>query len=212
MKNTKKVRNTKKTMNKKLAAVLGAAASFAVTMTAVAVVAADPDPGAVYLRQPVDVVEVHPEAVGDALPHLVAPALGAYDPLLQVQLVPDPAPLYLLGQKGEEQPTDTVPVTTTQAVPTTVPKEIFVPVFVGSIYDENLQENNPYLKLIANESSYEYVDDANKYPAGVIFDQRPSSGERVPPERRSSSTSPWASRRIRCPPSPAIPKRTQRAC
>lgn len=87
----------------------------------------------------------------------------------------------ILGQKGEEQPTDTVPVTTTQAVQTTVPKEVFVPVFVGSIYDENLQESNPYLKLIANESSYVYVEDENKFPAGVVCEQRPNSGEKVPP-------------------------------
>ena len=88
----------------------------------------------------------------------------------------------ILGQKGEDQPTDasSTAADTTGTAATTIPSEVFVPVLVGSIYDENLQENYPYIKLIANESSYVYVEDASKFPAGVVCEQRPALGEKVP--------------------------------
>lgn len=78
-----------------------------------------------------------------------------------------------VGQSGSEKPTET-----TNATDTTVPEELFVPTLIGYIWDEIPKENYPYLVLIANESSYVYND---KYPAGVVCDQRPAVGERVPP-------------------------------
>lgn len=82
----------------------------------------------------------------------------------------------ILGQSGEEAPTDTTGASA--ATETTIPKELSVPRFIDSFYDEHLQENNPYLELICDENSYSYRDD---YEAGVVYDQRPSPGERVPP-------------------------------
>ena len=63
------------------------------------------------------------------------------------------------------------------ATETTVPSEIFVPTFVGSIYDDITPEKRQYLNLIVNESSYVYDE---TYPAGVVVDQSPQSGEKVP--------------------------------
>ena len=85
----------------------------------------------------------------------------------------------ILGQRGEEpQPSDSA--STSGAITTTIPSEVVVPIFIGSIYDDIPKENYPYIKLVVNESSYEYVEDANKFPAGVVFDQRPANGEKVP--------------------------------
>ncbi|MBR4656724.1 MAG: Stk1 family PASTA domain-containing Ser/Thr kinase [Oscillospiraceae bacterium] len=82
----------------------------------------------------------------------------------------------LLSQSGEDAPSDTVASSNTAV--TTIPKEISVPRFINSIYDEHLQENNPYLRLICDEESYDFNDD---YPAGVVYKQNPAPGERVPP-------------------------------
>ncbi len=82
----------------------------------------------------------------------------------------------LLSQSGEDTPTDSAG--SSAASETTVPKEISIPQFINQFYDEHLQENNPYLHLICNESSYNYKDDVE---AGVVYDQNPAAGERVPP-------------------------------
>ena len=85
----------------------------------------------------------------------------------------------ILGQRSEDpQPSDSA--STSGAITTTIPSEVVVPIFIGSIYDDIPKENYPYIKLVVNESSYEYVEDANKFPAGVVFDQRPANGEKVP--------------------------------
>ena len=75
------------------------------------------------------------------------------------------------GEKAE-QTTDTVAVTESAA-----PSEVFVPTFVGYIYDDITPEKRQYLNLIVNESSYVYDE---TYPAGVVVEQRPESGEKVP--------------------------------
>ena len=84
--------------------------------------------------------------------------------------------ILILGQRGSETPT--APSTTAAASVTTLPNEVIVPPLVGSIFDEIPQENYPYIRIVYNESSYVYHD---KYPAGVVCDQRPGVGERVPP-------------------------------
>jgi serine/threonine-protein kinase len=82
----------------------------------------------------------------------------------------------ILGQRGEEKPTDTSATTGTAAE--TVPSEIFVSQFIGDLYVDIPQDQYPYLRLVVNESSYVYND---KYPEGVVCDQRPGVGEKVPP-------------------------------
>ena len=81
--------------------------------------------------------------------------------------------IIFLNQGSGDTPTE--PSTTAAD---TVPEELFVPPLIGSIWDDIPRENYPYLVLVANESSYVYND---KYPAGVVCDQRPAVGERVPP-------------------------------
>ena len=66
---------------------------------------------------------------------------------------------------------------TTGVSESSVPKELFVPNFVGDIYDEIPRENYPYLRLIVNESSYIYDE---TYPTGVVCAQRPAAGDKVP--------------------------------
>ena len=61
--------------------------------------AVDGDAGAVHLGEAVDVVQVHAQFIGDALAHLVAPALGADHALSQAYLIPDPPLRNLLGQQ-----------------------------------------------------------------------------------------------------------------
>lgn len=70
--------------------------------------------------------------------------------------------------------------TTATSAPTetTLPKEVIVPPLIGSIYVDIPPEKYPYLHLVVNESSYVYDDN---FPEGVICDQRPTVGERVPP-------------------------------
>ena len=82
----------------------------------------------------------------------------------------------ILGQSGEEKPLQTD--TTAGTAESTVPSEVSVPRFVSNLYDEHLQENNPYLKIICDDSSYDFNAD---YPAGVVYDQNPQPGTRVPP-------------------------------
>ena len=86
----------------------------------------------------------------------------------------------ILGQGSSGKPEDTTAATagTTEA---TVPSEVFVPVLTGQMFDDVPRENYPYITIVANESSYIYVDDANKFPPGVICDQKPGVGEKVPP-------------------------------
>ena len=79
----------------------------------------------------------------------------------------------ILGQSGSETPTQTAASTSTA-----IPDEVIVPPFIGSIYDEIPQDKYPYLRLVYNESSYVYND---KYAEGVVCDQKPGVGERVPP-------------------------------
>ena len=79
----------------------------------------------------------------------------------------------ILGQSGGETPTQNVGETTTA-----IPDEVIVPQFVGYIYDEIQHDKYPYLHIIYNESSYVYDE---KYPEGVVCDQKPGVGERVPP-------------------------------
>ena len=79
----------------------------------------------------------------------------------------------ILGNSGSDSPTDT-----SATVNTTVPSQIIVPPLIGSVYEDIPPEHYPYLKLVANESSYVYND---KYPQGVIVDQKPGVGESVPP-------------------------------
>ncbi len=83
--------------------------------------------------------------------------------------------ILLLGQSGGQTGT-TAPAEST--APATTVGEQFVPQLIGSLWDDELKKNYPNLKLVENESSYVYND---KYPAGVICDQRPANGERVPP-------------------------------
>ena len=78
-----------------------------------------------------------------------------------------------IGNSGSD-----TPVETTEATKTTVPSEVFVPQLIGQIYDEIPHDKYPYVKLISNESSYIYND---KWPAGVVCDQRPAVGEKVTP-------------------------------
>ena len=59
----------------------------------------DADARAVDLGQTVDVEDLDAKLVGDALAHLLAPALGADDALAQVKLVPQAALLDLLGKQ-----------------------------------------------------------------------------------------------------------------
>jgi serine/threonine-protein kinase len=82
----------------------------------------------------------------------------------------------VLGGSGNETTTDS-----STASMDTVPSEIEVPKLVGYIYDENLPKEYSNIKLVANESSYIYVEDDDKYPVGVICDQRPAYGEKVAP-------------------------------
>ena len=82
----------------------------------------------------------------------------------------------ILSNSGGDKPVETVAPSTASV--TTVPKEVMVPQLVGDIYDEIQRENYPYVKIIANESSYIYND---RFPVGVVCDQRPTVGERVPP-------------------------------
>ena len=82
----------------------------------------------------------------------------------------------ILNQSDRERPAESSAASGTTA--TTVPKELSVPQLVNNLYDENIQANNPYLKIICDESSYDYNDE---YPAGVIYDQNPQAGTRVPP-------------------------------
>ena len=80
----------------------------------------------------------------------------------------------LLMQPDDEE----LPVETSSAPVSTVPSAVRIPQLVGYIYEEIQPESYPYLKLVANESSYIYND---KWPAGVICDQKPGVGESVPP-------------------------------
>ena len=82
----------------------------------------------------------------------------------------------VLGGSGSETSTDS------STLPTdTAPSEVEVPKLVGFIYDENLPKEYANIKLVANESSYVYVDDEDKFPVGVICDQKPAFGEKVAP-------------------------------
>ncbi len=85
----------------------------------------------------------------------------------------------ILGQRGSETPTDTTG-STTGTTEATVPSEVFVPILIGSNFDEIPREDYPYIVIVSNESSYVYVDDADKFPEGVICDQKPGFGEKVP--------------------------------
>ena len=83
----------------------------------------------------------------------------------------------ILRQNSGENPRDTAG--SSEAVTdTTAPKEVQVPTFVNSLFDENLQENNPWLKIVCTEDSYNYRDD---FEAGVVYDQNPPAGTMVPP-------------------------------
>ncbi|MBQ2618979.1 MAG: Stk1 family PASTA domain-containing Ser/Thr kinase [Oscillospiraceae bacterium] len=84
----------------------------------------------------------------------------------------------VLGQSGSSEATTTAPNGTVGTSAETAPEVIYVPQFIGDIYDEILRENYPYLNLVSNESSYVYND---KYPMGVVCDQAPGVGEKVPP-------------------------------
>ena len=79
----------------------------------------------------------------------------------------------LLSGSGSETPTET-----TAAPKETVPSEVFIPQLIGQEFDTIPPEKYPYLKIVSNESSYVYND---KWPAGVVCDQRPGVGERVTP-------------------------------
>lgn len=79
----------------------------------------------------------------------------------------------LLGNSGSETPTES----STNAT-TTAPSEVEVPMLIGYMYDEIPPDTYPFIKLIADESSYVYND---KYPVGVIVDQTPSAREMVAP-------------------------------
>lgn len=83
--------------------------------------------------------------------------------------------MFLMLRDRDEE---TTAVTTTAAPVSTVPSEIRVPQFIGYIYDEMRPETYPYIKMVVNESSYVYND---KWPAGVICDQKPGVGEKVAP-------------------------------
>ena len=83
----------------------------------------------------------------------------------------------ILGQGSGETPTESVG-SSDVITDTTAPREVQVPRFIDSIFDENLQENNPWLKLVCTEDSYSYRDD---YEAGVVYDQSPAAGSMVPP-------------------------------
>ena len=65
----------------------------------IAFLAADADTGTVDLGQAVDVVELDAEQVLDTLAHLVAPALGADDALLELNLVAQAALLDFLAEQ-----------------------------------------------------------------------------------------------------------------
>ena len=65
----------------------------------IALLAADTDAGAVDLGQAVDIVELDAEQVLDTLAHLVAPALGADDALLELNLVAQAALLDFLAEQ-----------------------------------------------------------------------------------------------------------------
>ncbi len=79
----------------------------------------------------------------------------------------------IISNSGGDTPPETSSVPSTS-----VPSEVFVPPLIGSVYDDIPPDHYPYLKLIVNESSYVYND---KYPVGVIVDQRPAVGEKVAP-------------------------------
>ena len=66
---------------------------------------------------------------------------------------------------------------TTAASTAAIPEEVYVPQLIGSIYSEIPPETVRYLRVIVNESSYVYND---KYPAGVVCNQAPQVGEKVP--------------------------------
>ena len=68
-------------------------------MHAVMLFAGDADARAVDLGQTVDVEDLDAKLVGDALAHLLAPALGADDALAQVELITQAALLDLLGKQ-----------------------------------------------------------------------------------------------------------------
>ena len=79
----------------------------------------------------------------------------------------------ILGNAGGDSPAETSANTAT-----TAPSEVEVPMLIGSMFDEIPPDLYPYLKLIADESSYVYND---KYPVGVIVEQTPSAHEMVAP-------------------------------
>ena len=68
-------------------------------MHALMLFAGDTDARAVNLGQTVDVEDLDTQLVGDALTHLLAPALGADDALAQVELVAQSALLDFLGKQ-----------------------------------------------------------------------------------------------------------------
>ena len=68
-------------------------------MHGIAFLTADTDAGAVDLGQAVDIVELDAEQVLDTLAHLVAPALGADDALLELNLVAQAALLDFLAEQ-----------------------------------------------------------------------------------------------------------------
>ena len=80
----------------------------------------------------------------------------------------------ILGQSGKENPS----AASTAATETKLPEEVFVPQLTGYIFDEIRQSDYPFVRILYNESSYVYND---KYPQGVVCDQKPGVGERVPP-------------------------------
>ncbi len=82
--------------------------------------------------------------------------------------------ILILGQSGGDKPEESSDAVSD----TTLPSEVFVPPLVGSLLTDIPPEKYPYLTLVVNESSYVYNE---KYPEGVICDQRPGVGERVPP-------------------------------
>ena len=79
----------------------------------------------------------------------------------------------VLSNSGGDKPAET-----TAASKETVPSEVRVPLLVGSVLEDIPPDRYPYIKLVTNEGSYVYND---KYPVGVICDQRPANGESVPP-------------------------------
>lgn len=82
--------------------------------------------------------------------------------------------LILSSSGSRENPSQT----TSGATDSSVPEEVYVPNYVGDIYDEIPKEANPYLRLVVNESSYVYDD---TYPTGVVCAQKPAAGDKVPP-------------------------------